>query len=60
MNTNRNVIYGSRPVQVRLKPELHAWIHARAAEEERSANWIINKVLEDAANSAQAKAEARQ
>ena len=47
MNT-KHVTYAPKPVQVRLKPELHAWIHAQAQAQERSANWIINKVLEEA------------
>lgn len=38
----------NRPVQVRLKPELHQWVHQQAKTQERSANWIINKVLEQA------------
>lgn len=50
MNT-RGATYMNKPVQVRLKPEIHAWIHSQAKEQERSANWIINKVLGDAAAS---------
>ena len=38
----------TKPVQVRMKSETHAWIHARAVELDRSANWIINKILEEA------------
>lgn len=47
MNT-KHATYLAKPVQLRLKPELHEWVHAQAQAQERSANWIINKVLEDA------------
>ncbi|MBO1007090.1 MULTISPECIES: hypothetical protein [Acidovorax] len=47
MNT-KHVNYLPKPVQVRLKPELHEWVHSQAAGQERSANWVINKVLEEA------------
>lgn len=47
MNT-KHVAYAPKPVQARLKPELHAWLHQTAAEQERSANWMLNKVVEEA------------
>ncbi|MBS0343414.1 MAG: hypothetical protein JSS56_23155 [Proteobacteria bacterium] len=37
-----------KPVQVRMKAETHRWIHEQAQAQERSANWIINRVLEQA------------
>ncbi|WP_086922269.1 hypothetical protein [Variovorax sp. JS1663] len=37
-----------KPVQVRMKAETHRWIHEQAKAQERSANWIINRVLEQA------------
>lgn len=53
MNT-KHTTYHPKPVQLRLKPELHAWVHAEAERQERSANWIVNKLLEVAcANSQQ-------
>jgi predicted HicB family RNase H-like nuclease len=38
----------TKPVQLRLKPELHQWVQVEATKLERSANWLINKVLADA------------
>lgn len=35
-------------VIVRLKPDLKEWIEARAEKEERSQNWLIGKLLEEA------------
>ncbi len=40
--------YAAKPVQLRLKAELHEWVHAEAKAQERSANWIINKLLDEA------------
>ena len=40
--------YPPKPVQVRMKAETHRWIHEQAQAQERSANWIINRVLEQA------------
>ncbi|WP_157103483.1 MULTISPECIES: hypothetical protein [unclassified Variovorax] len=37
-----------KPFQVRMKAETHRWIHDQAKAQERSANWIINRVLEEA------------
>ncbi|VTU34279.1 hypothetical protein RA8CHR_04941 [Variovorax sp. RA8] len=37
-----------KPVQVRMKAETHKWIHEQAHAQERSANWIINHILEQA------------
>jgi predicted HicB family RNase H-like nuclease len=37
-----------KPVQVRMKAETHQWIHEQARAQERSANWIINRVLDEA------------
>lgn len=47
MNT-KHATYLAKPVQLRLKPDLHEWVHKQAMAQERSANWIINKLLEDA------------
>lgn len=47
MNT-KHAVYLAKPVQLRMKPELHGWVHAQAQAQERSANWIINKLLEEA------------
>ena len=47
--------YLPKPVQLRIKPELHAWIHAQAKAQERSANWIINKLIEEACTQRQAQ-----
>jgi predicted HicB family RNase H-like nuclease len=38
----------TKPVQVRMKAETHRWIHEQARSQERSANWIINRVLDEA------------
>ena len=45
---NQTGSYSIKPVQVRLKPEIHEWVHQEAKAQDRSANWIINKVLETA------------
>lgn len=47
MNTPSTPMH-PKPVQVRMKAEMHQWIHAQAQAQERSANWIINRVLEQA------------
>ena len=52
MNT-KHAAYLAKPVQLRLKAELHEWVHEQAKAQERSANWIINKLLEDAQSRAQ-------
>ena len=52
MNT-KHLAYIPKPMQLRLKPELHTWVHAQAQAQERSANWIIGKLLEEACNRAQ-------
>lgn len=52
MNT-KPVTYMPKPVQVRLKYELHEWVHQVAQTQERSANWVINKLLEEAHAKAQ-------
>lgn len=55
MNT-KHATYLAKPVQVRLKPELHEWLHDQAQAQERSANWVINKLIEEArANAKQTK-----
>lgn len=56
MNT-RHTDYMAKPVQLRLKAELHAWVHEQAKAQERSANWIINKLLDDARQRTQGTAE---
>ncbi len=47
MSTTPNPMH-PKPVQVRMKAETHKWIHEQAQAEDRSANWIINAVLEAA------------
>ncbi|MBL5979724.1 hypothetical protein JAO85_20815 [Comamonas sp. NyZ500] len=56
MNT-KHVEYAPKPVQVRLKPELHAWLHQAAVDQERSANWIVNKVVQEAKERSEAQHE---
>lgn len=36
------------PFQARLHPANHAWLKAQAVEQERSANWILDKMLSEA------------
>lgn len=33
---------------IRVKPEIKAWIERKAAQGERSQNWLIGKILEEA------------
>jgi len=33
---------------IRIRPELKAWLERKAADEERSQNWLIAKALEEA------------
>lgn len=35
-------------VSGRISPENHEWLKAAAARQERSANWLLDKVLTDA------------
>jgi predicted HicB family RNase H-like nuclease len=37
-----------KPVQVRMKAETHSWIHEEARRQDRSANWVINHLLDRA------------
>ena len=36
------------PISVRLTDENRAWLDARSEREDRSLNWLINKLLEQA------------
>ena len=36
------------PISVRLTDENRDWIEARSLREDRSLNWLINKILEQA------------
>ncbi|MNG03634.1 hypothetical protein D3C84_867230 [compost metagenome] len=33
---------------IRVKPAVKAWIERKAEQEERSQNWLIGKILEEA------------
>lgn len=33
---------------LRMLPEVHDWLLERSEREERSMNWIVSKILEDA------------
>lgn len=33
---------------IRTKPRVKTWIERKAAQEERSQNWLIGKILEEA------------
>lgn len=33
---------------IRVRPEVKAWLERKAADEERSQNWLIGKALEEA------------
>lgn len=59
MNT-KHVNYLPKPVQVRLKPELHEWVHQQAVAQERSGNWVINRVIELAREKAEQQAQGAQ
>lgn len=37
-----------KPVMVRLAPDSYLWLQQQAAQQERSANWIMNKMVEEA------------
>lgn len=40
---------GQRPqFGLRIKQEVHDWLLAKSVREDRSMNWIVSKVLEDA------------
>lgn len=39
----------STTMQIRLKTPLHQWVRAEAERQERSANWVISKLVEAAA-----------
>lgn len=41
-------------VSYRIRPEVRAWISSEAAQKhDRPANWLVNKLLEEAYNRAQ-------
>lgn len=43
---------------LRVKPEVKGWLEKKAKNEERSQNWLIGKILEEAMlNDGQAKQE---
>lgn len=33
---------------IRVKPDIKSWVERKAAQEERSQNWLIGKILEEA------------
>lgn len=33
---------------IRTKPEVKAWVERKSQQEERSQNWLIGKILEEA------------
>ncbi len=33
---------------IRVRPDVKAWVERKAAQEERSQNWLIGKILEEA------------
>ena len=37
-----------KPLQVRIPDRLRNWLKAQAREEQRSMNWVLNRVLEQA------------
>lgn len=37
-----------KPVQIRLTPETHQWIKEKSEKQDRSANYVINAILETA------------
>lgn len=43
--------------QVRLPAQVHQALKAAAAQQERSVNWLVNKVLADAASKMQQEAK---
>lgn len=36
------------PFGLRIQPELMAWLRRKAIEQERSVNWVITKIVEQA------------
>lgn len=42
-------------MKVRLPPPVHEWIKAQAKEQDRSMNWIINKILASAKDAQEAE-----
>ncbi|MES2634006.1 MAG: hypothetical protein V4669_13615 [Pseudomonadota bacterium] len=47
-------------VSYRIKPEARDWLREQAEKQERSANWMMNKLLQEAmANPVQKQAEQR-
>ena len=42
-----------KPVQARLTPENNQWLEERKQAEDRSANWVINNVFDQARARAQ-------
>lgn len=37
-----------RPMQIRIPDNLKNWLRAQARTADRSINWVVNRVLEDA------------
>lgn len=37
-----------RPMQVRIPDSVRTWLKAQARAQERSVNWILNRLLEEA------------
>jgi hypothetical protein len=55
-----NVMKGTTTVQIQLRTteENRVWLKERAEREERSVNWLINKIVTEARAAAQAQANA--
>lgn len=37
-----------QPFGLRIQPDLMAWVRQKATEQERSANWVLTKIVEEA------------
>ncbi|CAN7680542.1 hypothetical protein LJR039_005454 [Pseudorhodoferax sp. LjRoot39] len=48
-----------KPLMVRLGPEAYQWVQQQAAQQERSANWIVGKAVEEARKNAQSQEAAQ-
>lgn len=42
-------------LKVRLQTQVHEWIKAQAKEQDRSMNWLVNKLLAQAKESQEAR-----
>jgi len=44
---------GYKPIQVRVDPATHRWLKEEAVKQERSMNWLLNRLIGEAAAKAQ-------